>query len=530
MKRQKRNKRKSYAWIIAAVVVLAAAAVLFFSLFTFAGGVMLRRSSLNDLRGMELSAEQYDAICAELGSEPLWDVPIGGERYDSSSVSIRTGGFEIEELELFSYLKELESVDARGADCYEAIFALAEANSHITVSYDVGVSSQRISGEEESAVIDAAVSFEELYGALSYLPRLRSLDIRNAGLSYEEEQHLIESFPGIRFICTTEIAGQLLDGTSKSLSIENARSSDVEALIANSARLYYLESIDLGQLFLSNEQFSALRKAYPEAEILCRLSFYGVEVSSDTNTLVLDGIQISDTGELDLAVELLQELETIYMSDCGLSNEELDALNKKYGDVRIIWTVYVKWFDCRTDAIDFCVSRITNNYGMMTMTDETIYPIRYCTDMVTLDLGHMVYYNSDFVENMPKLRFLIMGDTNVSSIEALRNCPELYFLEIFLTEVSDLSPLFELKELRYLNISYCPIEDYTQLFQLTQLEKLWFVKSGLTYEQQEEIRQALPNTECCFETGDDSSVDVGWRTTPGYYEMRDNLGMFYHFG
>ena len=41
-----------------------------------------------------------------------------------------------------------------------------------------------------------------------------------------------------------------------------------------------------------------------------------------------------------LAVGSMAALKKIVMSDCGISNEEMDALNRKFDDVRVVWTVY----------------------------------------------------------------------------------------------------------------------------------------------------------------------------------------------
>ena len=78
------------------------------------------------------------------------------------------------------------------------------------------------------------------------------------------------------------------------------------------------------------------------------------------------------------------------------------------------------------------------------------------------------------------------------------------------------------------HISYVELADYTQLFQMTWLDRLWFVKSGLSDVEQRTLIEALPNTEVSFYSLDDSSVDRGWRYHDSYFEMRDNLGMSYH--
>ena len=43
-------------------------------------------------------------------------------------------------------------------------------------------------------------------------------------------------------------------------------------------------------------------------------------------------------------------LEKVVMCNCGVSNEDMDALNKKYEDVRFVWSVRFSIWTLRTDA------------------------------------------------------------------------------------------------------------------------------------------------------------------------------------
>jgi hypothetical protein len=99
---------------------------------------------------------------------------------------------------------------------------------------------------------------------------------------------------------------------------------------------------------------------------------------------------------------------------------------------------------------------------------------------------------------------------------------------MFFTQVRDLEPILHLPNLKHLNISHQRLDDYTQLFEMTQLERLWWVDSGLTEAQQNELREALPNTKICFWAWEDNAVGNYWRDDPSYREMRDNLGMNYN--
>ena len=55
-----------------------------------------------------------------------------------------------------------------------------------------------------------------------------------------------------------------------------------------------------------------------------------------------------------------------------------------------------------------------------------------------------------------------------------------------------------------------------------------FIIRRITEAQQQELREALPNTKMCFYAWDDNAVGGYWRDDPSYREMRDNLGMNYN--
>ena len=129
---------------------------------------------------------------------------------------------------------------------------------------------------------------------------------------------------------------------------------------------------------------------------------------------------------------------------------------------------------------------------------------------------------------LPHLKYLIICSAPVTSLEPLRDAAELYYFEMFFTAVRDLEPIQKLPNLRHLNISHCRLDDYTQLFEMTQLKRLWWVDSGLTEAQQQELRDALPDTKICFWAWEDDAVGNYWRDDPSYREMRDNLGMNYN--
>lgn len=349
-----------------------------------------------------------------------------------------------------------------------------------------------------------------------------TIDLRGSEVSIAEYDELRARFPDSVILWNVPIGSRSFDSSSTSVSVDNYSEAEIDSF----RYLPQLKTIDASDA----DCYDVIMKtidAYPNCTVKyqVKLRVYGTQVDSFAEELNYNGQYLGDTGDAERAASVMPYLRKLYMDNCGLSDEVLGALDDKFENLRVVWTVYIKGFPCKTDADNFCVSKYSSSYGPL--GDDLIDPIKYCKDMVTLDLGHMDYTNLNFVKNMKHLKYLICGDTKVTDISALANLEEIYFIEMFLTPCSDFSVLANCKSLRHLNICYCPVADYTQLKELSFLDRLWVKRCGLTDEQIAEIQEACPNTWIMVDNGDPSSVCYDWRCDDSYFDMRDNLGMFY---
>ena len=488
-------------------------------------------SYLPGLKRVDARAAGSDEALALVQSRPdlevTWLVPIGGGRYDNTSSEIAVGDFGADEIELFRYFTRLERVDATAARCYDEIMQLRSELEGCEIVWQVEIGGTEHPCDAEEISVGAEADTEELKEKLKYLPGLKYADMTDSTVGEVGIKALRESYPGLRFIYKISVAGNSYNSAAESISIPESAEFELSELIAHKGDFTDLKTVDLGRRVMSADDVIAIREAFNGAEVVCRISMFDKEFSSTDSELDLSDTPMEDTAEAEKAIRAMPRLKKLYLINCDLDNESLDALNRKYDDVRVIWRVIIKWFGCRTDADNFCVSYYSSEYGYM--PNEYVEPIKYCTDMVTLDLGHMDYDNIEFVKDMPHLRFLIIGGTQVSELSPLGDKQELYYLEMFYTKVTDLTPILQLTSLKHLNLGHCRLDDYTQLFKMTWLKRLWWVDSGLTEAQQQEIRDALPDTVVCFSAEDDNAVDFVWRQDESYFEMRDNLHMPYTY-
>ncbi len=481
-----------------------------------------------DARRASCSDEIMELIGAYPSLDVQWNVPIGAQRFDSRSEEISVGDFPLSDVKNFAYFPSLKRVDATAASCYPEIMALREAAGEtLDLKWEVVIGGESFPHTTKELKVPGGTSAEELGEKLAYLPDTRMVDTTDARFEKTELDMLRLRYPKLRFLFKVTIAGETFRSNTENLNIPESAALDLQELLDHGGDFSELKIINLGSRRMALDDVIAIREAYGGIEVICRVTVCGKDCSTDWTELDLTGHTIEDLGEAEKAIAAMARLEKLYLCDCGIDSETLSALRDKYeGQTEIVWRVYLNGVPCRTDADDFCMSKYSNSWGFLPY--QNAEPIKYCTEMVTLDLGHANFDRIDFVSTMPHLKYLIICSAPVTSLEPLREAKELYYLEMFFTAVRDLEPILKLPNLRHLNISHLRLDDYTQLFEMTQLERLWWVDSGLTEAQQQELRDALPNTEICFWAWDDDAVGNYWRDDPSYREMRDNLGMNYN--
>lgn len=245
---------------------------------------------------------------------------------------------------------------------------------------------------------------------------------------------------------------------------------------------------------------------------------------SDAEELDLSGIDVRGL-DVDAFLSEMTGLVRINMKNCGLDNDEYAALQERHPNMRIIWNIQVKGYTIPTDAVGF--SALLANEHQPRLTDDDTKYLKYCTDMVALDLGHHYISDLTFLAFMPKLRVLILVDNyaaagsgaRLSDISALQFVPHLRYLELFANNISDMSVLANLTELEDLNICYNPVSDAAPLCALPKLQRLWVYATYIPAADIAALCERYP--EARIVTSGTGSVDQGWREGEHYNAMRN---------
>ena len=230
--------------------------------------------------------------------------------------------------------------------------------------------------------------------------------------------------------------------------------------------------------------------------------------------------------DIDKIIERLPNLTRLVMIDCGLDNDGYASLQDRHPDIKIVWEIVLEYWTIRTDVVAFSTFKTTaEEYYMM---NEDAYYLKYCNELVALDLGHNYVSDLSFLEYMPELKVLILVDNvkekdgetlrHLTDLSELQYCTKLRYLEIFANNVSDFSWMENLTELEDLNISYNSVSSIQYMTNLPNLKKLWMEHTYISYDGYCRLRQMYPNARIVCDG--EGSVDQGWRTGPRYTAIR----------
>ena len=333
-------------------------------------------------------------------------------------------------------------------------------------------------------------------------------------------KEVLNAYPQVAMSWDVDLGGVVLELDAKKLEYADFANEDPEEIARLISYLPALEEVNMKGYDIPVETVAAIARENPHVKFLCDVQIGPCTFSSDVTEIDLSGYEMEDVSEVEDVLPIFYNLEKVIMCNCGIPNEEMDALNKRHEDVRFVWSFWIEHMEVRTDDIYFMPRKYELQCG-----DASIQELKYCEDMICIDIGHALSVTHiEWAANMPNLKYLIIADTGVKDLTPLSGLKNLVFLEIFLSQVRDYTPLLGCTGLEELNLCYT-YGDIEPLTRMTWLKRLWIGNNWRAYEYKDEFEQNMPDCEINMKTP--SSTGQGWRTTHNYFDMRDVLGMFY---
>ena len=326
-----------------------------------------------------------------------------------------------------------------------------------------------------------------------------------------------------------DIGGTELAIGTTALELENL-SWNLDALLAAAQRLEAIARIDLGITELTAEQVTALREAFPAAEVTYRVDVLGTVCAPDTTELDLAAMDPADTEKLVAALPLLPNLQQINFIDesgaCVYDLTTIPLLDQvrmaaPEAQLHVSFELFGQTVTSRDERIEYYLVPIGNE-GVETVRAVLPY-LTACTyllmDGCEVDNEVMAQLRADFPQtkvvwrvwvttpnyDSPKqlrwagfltdthrIRTILINDQNcdvlkycvetkyvdfghnyeISDFSFLAYMPKLEAAIIGLTKCNDISALANCPELEYLEVYGSDVTDLSPLAACTKLKHL----------------------------------------------------------
>lgn len=333
------------------------------------------------------------------------------------------------------------------------------------------------------------------------------------------------------------------DAESADLSaLKRLSDSNAEALAKELLNYPALKSCDLSGVQLSLKASAALTEACPDILFHFMLDLEGHRLDSFLTELDLDALTDSRGAPLSRKLKALQlrrlltcmpYLKSISVVESRILLKDMEPIIADFPDVAFDWTVHAdsvnygwdsenrKYFEpmaFRPGATAFSTRKGRQDPRYTAKDLEPV--VRYCPDLLALDVGHNNVSDLSFLSAFPKLRRLIVIDSKVpvTDISPLADLNDLEYVELFMQNITDISALAGKVRLLDLNLCHNDITDLTPLHSCVNLERLWIsYNKNLPQEEIDRLQEALPNLR--VETKERESTGAGWREHPRYFIM-----------
>ena len=237
------------------------------------------------------------------------------------------------------------------------------------------------------------------------------------------------------------------------------------------------------------------------------VEFGGVAYPEDAEYIDLGSKTVRDYNAFEAFLDQMPNLRQVDMFATEISASTCDRLAARYPQIKWGWTMVLRGKDhthlIRTDYTSW--STLHSNKSSHHVSED-FHILKYCWNLMALDIGHNSVTNLDFLYDLPELRVLIIACNEVSDITPVASLHHLEYAELFKNRIADLTPLSGLDHLLDLNLCFNAITDWTPVSGLTQLKRLWiysgnqYARGGANKAQAikaaaRSLKQSLPDTE-----------------------------------
>ena len=308
------------------------------------------RLEVIDARGSGLSADQYEDLHRDYPHVRIqWDVPFQGAFYPSDTTFLRVANLSDGDVLQLDYFTDLTSVDGWDCEDFLQLAALQRRRPGCKVFYDVPIGGKNWDCDVPELQLQD-VNLQELSERLACLPNVRSVHLSGKLPPMDGVRSFLEKYPRVALSWQVDVGEAVLEMGSTRLDLSGFPQKGIENIEQWMPYLPALEEVNLTGCGLPIGDLMILSQKYPRIRFIYDVAIGPVTVSTAASQIDLSGHTMEDPALVEAVLPCFRNLKKVIMCDCGLSSEEMDALDKRYPDIRFVWSVDIAGLKIRTDA------------------------------------------------------------------------------------------------------------------------------------------------------------------------------------
>jgi len=473
--------------------------------------------------------------CKDEESAEIKEITVGSLLIPIHSQELNMQGIIIDDFSPIIMLKDLKMLNIRDTGLtYKDVLKIKDALPECAIEYTVYFNDSAYPNDLSSLDLSELNVTDTIAvnSALKQFTNLDSVFLDSKKISSVDYLALKRGFPELAFNISIDIYGTKYLNSDTIIDIEYAESINLDEMLIYFEYFDQIQKVDFGSRMLEEDKMKAFMDAYPETDFVWNVNLLNMAIEPSVTQIDISEQKVEDFEGFKNTLRFLSNIVYIDMCDCGLSNEQMEILRDTYPDIKFVWKINIGYWELRTDIVAFSTGKkrsdngVTYLWGGNRLQNDQAQLLKYCTDLVALDIGHQAdIIDFSFLEDLNKIQYLIIAMTGIEDLSVLENMNDLLYLEVFSTDVEDLSPLLKLPNMKHLNISNTKVTETDVLMEMQQLERLWIVLTPFSKDQREELYDALPETKIVHYTTNPTTG--GWRSEDCqvYIDMQELFGL-----
>lgn len=403
--------------------------------------------------------------------------------------------------------RNVKSVNFSGQDVeLDTIHAIKKAFPDCEILWTVPIGGTDISSDTEKLELESIEEKDIL--KLDRFENLVYLEVHSC-----DTPNLLDEFqknhPEILVVYTKNILGVPLRNVDTYLDLfeREVTAEEIEKELSENPQI---KEVNLVGSSLSNEEKAKLHTAFPDITFDWMVDIGNYSYKSTRTDFDFTPIRLNGVEELAQYLHCFMHPSFADVATLGFENSDMEWLMEQFPETKFAWMVRIGSMCIRTDIQVLDCSLSTTK-----LSSSSIQPLKYCTDILALNISKQNIENIEVLSSMKNLKVLRMNSNSITDLSPVSGLKDLEYLEADSNAIEDVSALSGLKNLKYLNISKNNVSDFSPLLQCMQIKKAFLAGNPGSEDsiQINAVKKVLPELQ--IEDADTS----GWKSTEEYSKV-----------